>query len=425
MMTIGQSQILEKLPQRKMGQGESLIKFKQTCNVENFPQAFADYLSNKGNIYYWQPDKIHVITKYDDACTILNSSEFTADRSAFVISQMPNVDISLVTSFFSITQKMMVMSDGKDHEIRRKSASMGIRELWVNSFQPTVRKMVKSLLDDIAGEQEVEFVSQMARLLPSQVLAELFSIPEADRNFFRSCADTMTAFFGGGVAYTNDVAIKTNQVAASLREYFSDLIQQRRKNPQDDFISGMLEAQKQYSLSEDEIISQATLMLVAGQVTTTDQICNNLFLLLNNPDILQAIRANPELLPHALEEFKRIDPAVTFLFRVAKADTVINGQQIYAGEAVFISNHCVNRDLPETENPAQICIERKGIRNFAFGHGAHYCIGARLGRLQIQELFASMMARFPNLQLSHKHFPERDHYSLAFSGFKTLPILCI
>ncbi|NES73239.1 MAG: cytochrome P450, partial [Okeania sp. SIO2D1] len=133
----------------------------------------------------------------------------------------------------------------------------------------------------------------------------------------------------------------------------------------------------------------------------------------------------PELLPNALEEFKRIDPAVTFLFRVANADVVINGQQIYAGEAVFISNHCVNRDLPETENPEQICIERKGIRSFAFGYGAHYCIGARLGRLQIQELFASMIARFPNLQLSPKYSPERDHYSLAFSGFKTLPILCL
>ncbi len=424
-MTVSQSQILEKLPQRKIGQGESFLKFKQACNAENFPQAFADYVSDKGNIYYWPPEKIHVITKYEDACTILNSSDFTADRSAFVISQMPNVDTSLVTSFFSITQKMMVMSDGKDHEIRRKSAYMGIKDLWVNSFEPTVRQMVKSLLDDVVAEPEVEFVSQIARVLPSQVLAELFCIPQADRDFFRNCADTMTAFFGGGVAYTNDVAIQTNKVAVSLREYFSDLIQERRKRPQDDFISGMLEAQKQLSLSEDEIISQATLMLVAGQVTTTDQICNNLFLLLNNPDILQSIRANPELLPNALEEFKRIDPAVTFLFRVAKTDVVINGQQIYAGEPVFISNHCVNRDLPETENPEQICIERKEIRHFAFGYGAHYCIGARLGRLQIQELFASMIARFPNLQLSPKSPPERDHYSLAFSGFKTLPILCL
>lgn len=424
-MTINQSQVQKQLPQRKIRQGESFLKFKQACDVETFPQAFADYVRSKGEIYYWPTDGFHVVTKYEDARTVLTSPNFSADRSAFFISRMANVDFSLLTDFFSITQGMMVTSDGKVHEKRRQSASMGISPRWVDSFEPTTRKIVKSFLDDVAGEREAEFVTRVAQALPSTVLAELFCIPEEERELFCSCANTMTAFFGGGVECTNDVAIATNKAAVSLREYFSELIKKRRQNPQDDFISGMLEAQEEFKLSEEEIISQATLMLVAGTASTTDQICNNLFLLLNNLDILQAVRAKPELLPNALEEFQRIDPAVTFIFRVAIANEVINGQQINAGEIAFISNHCANRDLDEAEAPNRIRIDRQGIRHLAYGHGAHYCIGARLARLQMRELFTSMLDCFPNLQLSADSPPERNHYSLSFSGFKTLPIVCL
>ncbi|NER95926.1 MAG: cytochrome P450 [Symploca sp. SIO1B1] len=423
-MTINQSEVRQQLPKRKIEQGESFLKFKQACSVEAFPQAFADYLSSKGDIYYSTTNGFHVITRYKDAHTILTSPNFSADRSAFFISQLANVNLTLMADFFAITQTMMVMSDGKEHEMRRQSGSMGISDRWVNSFEPTTRKIVKSLLDDVAGEQEVEFVRRVAQVLPSTVLAELFGVPEQEREFFRRCANTMTAFFGGAVEFTNDVAIETNQAALSLREYFSEVIHKRRKKPQDDFLSGMIEAQKKFNLSEEEIISQAILMLVAGKTTTTDQICNNFFLLLNNPDILQAIRANPGLLANALEEFKRIDPAVTFLFRVAIADEVISSQQINAGEIVFISNHCVNRDMV-AEAPTQIRINRKGIKHLAYGYGAHYCMGARLARLQIQQLFTSMINRFPNLRLSPDHPPERDYYSVSFSGFKTLPIICL
>jgi cytochrome P450 len=420
-MTISQSQIIE--PNRKIAQGESFLKFKRASNIETFPQAFADYVSSYGEIYYWPTGGFHVITKAEDARNILTNSNFSADRSAFFISRMPNVDLSLISDFFSVIQRMMVMSDGKNHQMRRKAGYMGISDRWVNSFEPTTRKIVKKLLDSVAQDKEVEFVTQIAQVLPSTILAELFCIPEEEREFFRSCSNTMTAFFGGAVEYTNEVAVVTNQAAANIREYFSAIIQKRRKNPQDDFFSGIIAAQKQFDLSEEEIISQAIMMLVAGQVTTTDQICNNLFLLLNNREILQTIRSNPEILPNALEEFKRIDPAVTFLFRTAIADEVINGQLIKAGETVFISNHCVNRDMKESEASNEIHINRQDICHFAYGHGAHYCIGSRLGRLQIFELFASMINSFPNLQLSPDNPPERDHYSLAFSGFKTLPLI--
>jgi len=279
-------------------------------------------------------------------------------------------------------------------------------------------------LDDVAREREVEFV-KIARELIGVIFAELFGIPEEEREFFRSCANTMTAFFGGAVEYTNDVAIEANNAASGIREYFSGIVQKRRKNPQDDFVSGMIEAQKQFNISEEEIISQGAIMLAAGKTTIIDQMCNNFFLLLNNPDILQAIRANRELLPNAMEEFKCIDPAVTFIFRVALADAVINGQQINEGEAVFISNHCANRDMSEAEAPHRIRVDHKGIRHLAYGYGAHYCIGARLARLQMQELFDCTIDLSPNLRLSPDRPPGRDHYSLSFSGFKTLPIICL
>jgi cytochrome P450 len=323
-----------------------------------------------------------------------------------------------------VVQKMMVMSDGAEHAGRRRGAALGLEDHILEKFESKVRASIDTILAEAYAAKKFDFVETVAKRLPSTVLADLFSIPEADRKDFFTWSNQMTAFFGGATTYENPDGIRVNHAATKLRGYFRDLFTQRRSNPGEDYASMLIKAGQRYNLSDDELISQAIMMLVAGSVTTTDQICNCAYLLAANPKIQQHLRAHPEDLAAALEEFKRYDPAVTFLFRVAKTDTLVGNQFIKAGETVFISSHAVNRDPHTTVNPNRLDIRRpmNPAAHFAYGHGAHYCLGAKLGRQQMNLLFHAMLTRFPSVALDENGQTERDHYSLSFSGFKRLDL---
>ncbi len=410
------------LAEKTVKKGQGLLDFKLHSDVATFPQDFSKYINSHGEIYHWPAGGFHMITRYEDAKNVLTNKKFTANRATFFVQKMPDVDLNNIGDFFGIVARMMVMSDGKVHGMRRRSALQGISRGFVESFLPAIKQTVNKLLDPLEKNGEMEFVTEIARVLPSSVLADMFGIPEKDREFFRKCSNIMTGFFGGSVDYTNEVAIECNNAAIAIRDYFFDVIKERRANPQNDFLTHMLKAQEQYSLTDDELVSQATMMLVAGQVTTTDQICNNIFLMLNEPGAYAKLKANPELISSANDEFTRIDPAVNFIFRVATERMVINGQRIDAGDTVFISGHTINRDPEMFQSPDEIQLDRKRNRHMGFGHGPHLCIGASLGRMQMDSLIEAMVSRFPDLHFTPGKTPERDHYSLSFSGFKTIDI---
>ena len=276
------------------------------------------------------------------------------------------------------------------------------------------------LLARVKGRREFDFAAEVAQGLPVTVLADLFCIPEEKRQDFYVWSNNMTQFFGGGTDTNEETAVVANESAAGLRDYFNELIQQRRENPKDDFLSHLIKNQGALGLDDSEVISQAVMMLVAGQVTTTDQICNNLVTLLEAPGALARLRADGSRLDAAIEELTRLDPAVNFVFRVAKQDTQLGHAQVKAGQLIFVSNHAVNRDERVFELPDECRFDRPRNPHFSYGHGIHFCLGARLGRIQMNRLFSRLLAQFPNLALSEAKPPRKKHQSLAFSGFESL-----
>lgn len=399
--------------------GKSFHDFKKDADVGAFPDAFSKYVMSFGETYFWEKGNFHVITRASDAKQILTSPDYTADRGAFFVSRMPNMDLSLIQDFFGVVKKMMVMSDDEDHAKRRKVASMGFEEHILEAFRSKMDLTIKEIIEDIKGKKEFEFVEAVSKKLPSSVLAELFSIPKEDRSDFLKWSNIMTGFFGGASAYRNEDGIEVNSAALSLKKYFTKLVEERTVNPGEDYVSIVLQMQKVLNLSHDEVISQLIMMLVAGMATTTDQINNCMFLLASNLDIQKEIRSNPGLIPGALEELKRFDPAVTFIFRLARQDTFVGTQPVKKGDVMFISTHAINRDMPESEKPFELNITRKA-QNFAYGHGPHYCIGARLARMEMTSLFERIIEEIPFFEVDTTKRNERDHYSLSFSGFKSL-----
>ena len=403
--------------------GQGMLDFKRKSDTSSFPQDFADYIRSYGEIYHWPAGGFHVVNRIADAKAILANKQFTANRATFFVEKMPDVDLDHIGDFFGVVARMMVMSDGKVHGMRRRSALFGINNELITYFIPSIRREANKLLDVLEETGELEFCTQCANILPASVLSYMFGIPDEDRAEFGRCTKIMTGFFGGSVDYTNEVAIECNGATVVIREYVRKLLLARKAKPENDFMSGMIEAQAKYNLMDDEIISQAAMMLVAGQVTSTDQIANNAFLMIDTPGVYQDLVEHPELMVSAQEEFMRWDPAVNFLFRVCKKRCTINGQRIDGGDTVFMSGHVINRDPDAFDNPTVIDIRRNNTKHFAFGHGAHYCIGARLGRIMMEELFTALVTRFPNVRFDPTRPPERDHYSLSFSGWKSMHLL--
>lgn len=395
----------------------SLLDFKKSTTTKDFPNAFANYVKQGGDAYFWKAGGFHIVTNTELAKQVLTSPSFSADRGQFFISRMPNLDLPLIKDFFSVVQKMMVMSDGKKHIQMRQAAAVGFEDHIIERFKQKVESTVDTLLAEAFVDSKFDFMERIANKLPSTVLADLFSIPDEDREHFLKWSNNMTAFFGGASQYRNEDGIEVNKSALALKNYFQKLLAQRRQSPGEDYISLLLVGQKRFDLTDDEVISQAIMMLVAGQVTTTDQLGNILFQFLSNEGLQKNLRTNLDLIPKAIEEAKRFDPAVTFLFRVATTDIDLGTHQVKAGETVFISNHAINRN---ESNSDLFDLERGNNKHFAYGHGSHYCIGANFGRMQMKILFERMLSKFAPLKLGIN--VERDHYSLSFSGFKKLEV---
>lgn len=399
-------------------QQPSLLDVKITST----PEEFAQFLREKGDIFWWERAKFWVITNHEYARQILSSPDFSCDRAPFFITRMPDIDLNVVQDFFGVVSKMMVMSDAPQHTARRRICYEGFNNHTLKNLSTLIDKTVHERISHCIKKGSIEVVEDLAKIIPSTILADFFCIPEHERHHFYEWSNNMTQFFGGASEYRNEDGIEVNHSASQLRDYFVRLITQRREHPKDDFLSMLLKNQQAFGLDDDEIVSQAIMMLVAGQVTTTDQLCNNIYTMMTTPGVLQDLQQKSSHLDQGIDELTRLDPAVTFIFRVTKRDTMLGNQKIKAGDVIFISTHSVNRDPQVFAQPNQYVLTRKNTMHLSYGFGAHFCIGAKLARLEMQHCVKQLLNRLPNLRLIPDAPPIRKHHSLAFSGFERLPL---
>ncbi|MBT4792710.1 MAG: cytochrome P450 [Halobacteriovoraceae bacterium] len=412
----------DNIENRIQADGVGFHEFKRNSNVLTFHDDFAKYVKSFGDVFYWPKGNFHVVTNALLAKKALTNPLISCNRSSFFISRMPNMDLSLLSDFFGVVSKMTVMSDGDAHNKRRSIATFGLNDELIDNYSKQIPIIIKKLILDAVSDGKIDFAKDISSRLPSIILADLFSIPQEDRDKFYEWSGIMTGFFGGGTGYENSDGIKVNSAAKELKNYFENLLKARKENLGSDFFSGMLRVAAKHDLDDDELISQAIMMLVAGQVTTTDQMNNIMLQLLQSQKTFSEVKEDNNLIPNMIEELKRLDPAVTFIFRVAKDDTYIGNQKIHKGETVFISTHTINRDPSLFKNPNNIDINRKNMNHYSYGYGAHYCMGAKLARIEMNILFTILINEYPHMKLSAERV-ERNHYSLSFSGFNSLPIV--
>jgi cytochrome P450 len=321
--------------------------------------------------------------------------------------------------FFDVSQHNMLMADPPDHTRLRRLVSRSFTPRQVERLRPTIHALVEGLLNSMARSRDVEFIGDFALPLPMAVIGELVGVPESDwgtlQPHVRAAAKGIEPILSDE---DTDAAIKSVEV---LAEYFLNLLDERRKHPQDDLLSSLVSAwENDDRLSDDEVCSTAILLFAAGFETTTNLLGNGLLALLTHPDQLRDWRSHPEIAPLAVEELLRFDSPVQFNLRTALEPAELEGERLERGDRIVVLQGAANHDPARFEDPDGLNLRRRDNVPLSFGWGIHRCIGAPLARMEGEIAFNALLSRFPTLDLVSETPPWRPSFTLR--GLLELPL---
>ncbi|MCV7114782.1 cytochrome P450 [Mycolicibacterium setense] len=293
----------------------------------------------------------------------------------------------------------LIFTDPPRHRQLRKLINSGFTRRQVSLLEPKVREIVRGIIAEIDTSREYEFAEEIAAPLPTRMIAEMLGAPPEDWEQFRTWSDAAVG--------TADPDIEMDHLAAlgELYGYFTNLIAARRSGEvtgQDDLLSILATAEVDgEQLSDEDLLNFSFLLLVAGNETTRNLIALGTQALIEHPEQFALLRANPALLPDAVEEMLRFTSPVTHMARQATQDVEIRGQQIKAGDTVVMLYGSANRDeevfgaYSETFD-----ITRHPNTHIAFGAGEHACLGAQLARLEARVMFEVLLGTYPTIELT-------------------------
>ena len=345
--------------------------------------------------------EVWVLARYEDVDFVLTHPNMSAQRqrarnrfAKMMEEQQQNYGP------FSRAQTML-SSDPPEHTRLRKLVSKAFTPRAVEDLRPRIQEIVDYLLDEAEKNGSMDLVNDVAYPLPVIVIAEMLGVPPEDRANFKKWSDEVVATLGGPFT-PPDVFERARAAINSLADYLMPIIKDRRANPKNDLISGLVAAEEQGQvLSEDEIFSTTILLLIAGNETTTNLIGNSMYALLTHPDQMKLLQDDPSLIKSATEELLRFAGPVQATGRVLKEDMVVAGQQMKEGDSAFVLLGAANRDTAKWGPTANdLDITRNPTDHVGLGDGIHFCLGAPLARAEAQITIGAILRRFPNLRIT-------------------------
>ncbi len=359
------------------------------------------------------------LTRYDDVVAMLRDPRLSAARETADL-QGPGVPEKF-QRFGQMLGCMMLLKDGSDHQRLRSLVNKAFTPRMVEKLRPRIEVIVERLLDDMLarGEAGMDVIRDLATPLPVVVIAELLGIPVQDQVRFKRWSDRIAVVLDGTVR--SGGLPEAVESAGELGEYLHHVIYARRRDPRQDLISAMVSARSGAdALSDDELVANCTLLLVAGHETTTNLIGNGMLALMRHPDQLKHLCENPDAIANAVEECLRYDPAIQMTSRVPSVDVEFRGVCFSKGIEVSLILAAANRDPDRFEAPDHFDIGRRGAPHLSFGYGTHFCLGAPLARLEAEVAISALLRRAPHIQLELQDPPRLP--GVVLRGVTSLPV---
>lgn len=364
--------------------------------------------------------RVWLVSRYEDVLKGLRHPALSSDLSKRRAggSRLPT---RWLPGIVTTLQRSMVTTDDPDHRRLRDLVHLAFTPRVVEGMAQRIEEISAGLLDRMASKHRVDLIADYALPLPLDVISNMLGVPQEERlRFHRWSAGFLEI---GSLA--NPLAMLM-QVPSGMRlmRFFEKLIAERRRSPKDDLISGLVQAEAAGDrLSQQEVLSMIILLLLAGHETTVNLVANGVLALLEHPDQLERLRAQPDLIGTAVEEMLRYgNPVEHGNVRVALDDIEVAGRRIPKGSIVVLLLASANRDESIFDRPECFDVARDPNKHLAFGFGIHYCLGAPLSRLEGQIAVRQIVSRFPHMRLATNPDQLRWRTAMAIRGLEQLPI---
>jgi cytochrome P450 len=322
---------------------------------------------------------------------------------------------------FRILSHTMLQADPPDHTRLRGLVVKAFTARRVDDMRPRIQEIVDRTLDAVIEHGHMDLIGDFAFRLPVTIICDMLGIPDEHREVFHKGSSDGVRILDP-VPMTPDEIKQGNARNLMAQAYFQQLFELRRRSPGEDLTTHLVQAEENGNkLTNEELTANIMLLFVAGHETTVNLIGNSLLALHRNPDQLTLLKANPQLITGAIEEFLRYDSSVQMSGRVALEDVELAGKTIPKGESVLCMLGSANRDpAVYPDAPDRLDITRPNVRPLSFGGGIHFCLGAQLARIEAEIAIGTLLRRLPDLRIDGVENPDwRPTFVLR--GLKRLP----
>lgn len=367
---------------------------------------------------HWDP-YLHawVVTRYADVVTVLH--RFSADRTP-TPAQLSAMGLGLLNPVAQVMVRQMLFMDAPTHTRIRGLAAQAFTPRRVAMLRAHIQEIADALVMRGRERGRMDVIADFAAPLPAIVTAEMLGVPVEDHERLKAWSADFAEILGN-FQHNPDHAARVLAATEAMSAYFREAIREQRRRPREGLIQAFMQAEVDGDrFTEDEIVANCIVTMVGGQETTTNLIGNGILTLLRHPDELARLRADPSLIPSAVEELLRYESPSQHTARLAPDDVVLGGKTIRRRQAVIAVMGAGNRDPERFADPDRLDLARPDNRHLAFGWAAHFCFGAPLARIEGQVAFDTLLRRLPDLALEPGPLVWRSN--LGLRGLSALPV---
>jgi cytochrome P450 len=348
----------------------------------SYPYPLYDRYRADGEVFYSRAYGQWFVFGYDEVLEVLHSSDALTSATAERLLQISRPHANMSPAVKASFRRWLLVNDPPDHTRLRASVSRAFTPKRIASWEPLIAKVANDLVADMAGQSRVDAYAAFSAPLPIYVIAAILGLP---RNKWEWLRDASREIGGILEPFNGFDPVSMNRRFEELDRYFNSLIEDRRKDPQDDLISALVGADASgvhAPLNNDEVIAMISFLMFAGHETTSGLLGNAIVALAKHPEQRSLLRDRPELIDNAVEELLRYDSPVQVSGRNTVADMTVGGKSIRKGSTVGLFIAAANRDKRKYADGDQLQLDRADPRPISFGHGMHFCLGAALARLE-------------------------------------------
>ena len=319
----------------------------------------------------------------------------------------------------------IIAKDGDEHSRIRKLIQPAFTHRVMQSWKSSAEKIAKDLVNQIGAHSEIDFVEVLANPLPLAMICEILGVPLEDRDKFTSWGRTL-AIIGLDQPRSTQELRELQLASDELTTYISNLLAERKLNPQEDLLSVLANAESEGDkLTDREVIATASFLLIAGFETTVNLLSVGTLVLLENRDQLRAVAENPDLVPNLVEEALRVVSPVQYTARTSDSELELSdGTKVRRGQTIALILTGANRDPSVFDHPNEFSVSRENARrNIAFGYGAHHCIGAQLARLEAETLWHELLTRYPDVESWQQTGTAKFRRGKTIRGLESMPMV--